>query len=150
MNYEYEELRKLGLPEIPDGYQLRFNMKRKATSGYQTFYNVLYVSVYKTFFGIPLPWKGAFLSQTERANRWCSDIDFLLENGYLTEEQFLSQKWYPAHLAAAGRYAYNELIALDLRKKQRKNDLKARRKAEKQAEVDDLAEIKSFLGKGMP
>lgn len=151
MNYEYEELRKLGLPEIPDSYRLKFSIKRRATgTDGRTHHKVLSVTVYRKFLGIFFPWKYAFMSRAERSKRYCPDIDFLLENGHLTEEQFLSGKWYPAHLAAAGRYAYNNYILKDIREKQHKKDLKARWKAEKIKEADDLTHIKDFLGKGMP
>lgn len=150
-NGRYEELRLLGLPEIPKGYQLKFKITKNVTStSNRKHTNVLSCNVYKSFFGIRYEWKSAFFSREERSARYCDDIMFLMENGYLSEEEFKSQKWYPAHLAAAGRYAFINYIVPDLRKKQDKKDRKARAKAEKLQEADDLTHINDFLKKGMP
>jgi hypothetical protein len=152
-NYEYEELRSLGLPEIPRSYQLKFKIKSRAKSASsgREHRNVVCVQVSKVIFGIPIPWKWAFMSREERSNRYCPDIAFLLENNYLTEKQFASQQWYPAHLAVAGRYAFNTYITEDLRKKERARHERAVKKKQKLEGLnDDLTNIKHLLRKGMP
>jgi len=144
------ELYSLGLPEIPAPYSLRFKIKRIVTGQNDRKYsNVLYVTVYKTFLGFPFPWKSAYMSREERANRYSSDISFLLNNGYLTEEEFDKQEWFPAHLAVAGKYAYDQYIYPEIFRKKRK-ELDKLKNTPPPLVSENLDNIKDFLHKGMP
>jgi hypothetical protein len=162
-NYNnYNELLAHGMPEIPAPYSLIFKPKKKATAasayGYgqgEKFTDVIACTIRYMLFGfIPIPVQWVFMTREERANRYSDDIDFLLSKGYLTEEQFASKEWYPAHLAALGRFAYREHIEKKVRQKELKKRLKLEEKERKAraatTPTENFDHVRDFFKKGMP
>jgi hypothetical protein len=132
----YEELRELGLPEIPAPYRLKFSIVKKTQdTRNKTYYNVLHVKIQKKTLGFFYRTvQGCFMPQSDMNDPYEEFNRQLINEGLFTEEHFRNAtSWEPFHLVSIGRFAYHHHL--------RDKALNAPK---------DTSKIDYFLNKGMP
>lgn len=145
INYEYEELMLLGMPDVPEGYRLKFTFEKTAHDYVQKYHDVIQCRAYRKIPGIWFSIGAHFIPRRHRDVYYSSFNETLLNSGALTEQEILSQTWLPEHLALLGRWVIQDDITKNIEKRRPKP-----KKIKEVVHVEDISNVERFLKKGMP